>query len=308
MPNYILGPYGGDENPLMPLGQVHIFAGESGAGKTTLLLQLLKAMQTGEELFGMIPTAPQKVVYVTFDRSEVETMVTVKRVFQEVEPKFDILKLRVTKPLDARSADHRLESTLNTIRDKFPEATVYVIDAFAILCPHGNINDYLNVAEWLQRIQDFTEKTGVAIIGITHSAKEREGARVIAPRQKMLGSVAGAGFTSCGVVVMRTKPDSDDRTVYLLPRNSPEFTVQCGLDQFGRLCPDMRELDDKQFYFWTKLQEHWTPGQIFTLGDTMAIAQQLKVSKPTAHMWLQGFIKDGRLTKGGHGKYYLTPP
>ena len=297
---YILGPPDDDSDPIMPLGKVHIIGGASGAGKTTLTFQLLKAMNEGGEFFGL-PTANHPLVYVTLDRDREETTGTMKRV--GLDPALvPFIEARVTLSKENIQIDDRMELLLNSVLERYPAAKIIIIDGIVMLAPHGQINNYLYMAEWLQRAREYCKVRGVTILGIAHTSKARQGEEILDPRQKILGSVAGAGFTSCMLLVDKYKPEDADikRRLYILPRNSADQAIDAVLDDKGCIVQDTQSDEDRKWFLMQVLQRSPRP---LSMLDIMTSMAKVGGSRASIYRYLKQLVASGEVERIGRGTY-----
>lgn len=311
---YILGPQEEGKCPVMPCNQVHTIAGGSGTGKTTLVFQLIRAMQEGTDFFGL-KTQRHPLAYITFDRDEEETVETIERIWPEAcdtdalkVTGIPIICLPIVKPdAQRRGQDHRMDAAFATILAKAPEARAWIMDGLYTLCPDGDLNNYLNVAEWFQRMRDFCKANDITLIGITHAPKQREGNRIIEPRQMLLGSVAGGGFSSSGIVIFQDKPESDNRTIYILPRNGANIRINAVFDHNGALRESAVELENIALYLWEAVLAPMPSEQVFSLQDLMPAMEKVQAARPTVHRHLNQLVAQGKVRKIKYGLYQLAP-
>jgi hypothetical protein len=277
-----------------------------------LVFQLIRAMREGSEFFGL-KTQQHQLVYITFDRDEEETLETIERVWPEAVNTdaiavtgVPIICLPISKPGLQRGMDHRLEAAFAAIRREAPEASVWIMDGLYTLVPDGDLNNYLNVAEWFQRMRIYCKANEITLIGITHAPKQREGNKIIEPRQMLLGSVAGGGFSSSGIVIMQEKPDSDNRLLYILPRNGANMKFNVGMDSNGCLRESAVELENISLYLWEAVIGQLPDGATFTLQDLMPQMEKVGCTKPTVHRHLSGLVAQGKIRKIKYGTYQVA--
>lgn len=231
---YILGNPNAEAvppTPTMGLHQVHLFAGSSGTGKTTVLFQLIDCMKRGEPFFGR-PTQWHPTVYATIDRTELETELTAERVGlpRDFVPHYRFKFVRAD-PED--KDDHRIERLILGCKNLHPDMKILIIDGITLFAVHGKINDYQEMAGWYQRIGDFARDHDICIIGVTHTPKQREGNKILDPRQMIIGSSSQGGCSGSLFVIEST--GKDRWKMHILPRDLPEDDIEITKDDRGRL-------------------------------------------------------------------------
>lgn len=310
MADWILGPSDGAQFPAMPTNQIHMAAGGSGAGKTTVLFQMIKAMKEGKDFFGY-PTRDWPAVYVPYDRDTDETEYTMARVGITPE-QLPILPMEIVYP-PANLPDNRFMLDMQKVRNAFPRAKLLIVDGFYTLVPYGLINDYLRVAAFMQMARRFCRDNDITIIGVAHSPKQRQGNMVMDPRQMIQGSVAGGGFSSCGVVIIREKEDSEcaNRYLYILPRNCPDKKLAIGMGADGLDAkywqveqPKGRRRSEAHENFVELLKSYGQ--EMFTMSQVAKDAGGLGISRGSINQWLGEMVAFGDVERVKHGLYRLA--
>lgn len=299
---YILGSPENGDAPIMGLGRVHMIGGASGAGKTTLLFQLIGAILNGDDFLDY-PTQYHPFVYCAFDRDEEETGDTLRRIGLNPDDVPSMtLKMEEAPPISQR--DMRWLKTLEAIRAAHPLAKVIFIDGFYILVSHGNINNFLSVACFLAKVREYCQEKGVTIVGVAHTSKQKQNDKIVDPRQRLLGSVAGAGFTSCGILVERNKPENDDgrRSIWVLPRNSEDAKYEMRVDYKGRFVPD-RETEADRLLALESFIENRAVGEEIPVADILKHMSNFKASRTTVYRYLARFVLEQKVVKLKHGAY-----
>lgn len=278
----------------MPETEINLLAGPPGVGKTTLALQIGTDIQDGIAVWGR-RTFPTGMVIVSLDRSS--------NAHQRMIGNMSIPSSRFAF-FSARNIETSIEIIIRTCANQFPQHKLLFIDGFATLC--DGPSDYLRSSQFLRIAGTHCEQYGRTILGSVHSAKTKEGEHYTNPRQRILGSVAWAGFADLIVTMDPAKPDDPEdlvRIVHVLPRLSREFTLKYQR-QSDRLVPwedpveaDLLSLLD----FWLGAQafEREIPKREFVSygKDTCSIAER------TVEKWLTGKIESGLLERPKKGTY-----
>lgn len=302
---WFLGPDpGGGPLPVMPLGRIHMFGGGSGTGKTRLLYQMIKAAQSGEDFLGY-PTQFQPVTYCAFDRRVEEQEETMRAV--GLDPATVPHHYIKVPPMPSNGMpDNRALTLINDVLNANPATRVLILDAMFILAAHGQMNNYCIMAEWLQRLGDMCDAMGIAIIGVVHSSKQREGQRITDPRVSITGSVATGGFTSCQIIVETpdSKKEPDKRLIWVYPRNARQQCFEMEFNEQGVLVPDKKSEADKIYTLEHKVFAE--AGKPLTLNEIAALMKgQLGASLASTKRYLATLVEQKSVVKVGHGLYTL---
>lgn len=290
---------------LMPSNQVHLLGGPSGAGKTTLAFQMLDALRRGDGNFlGRKILMPMKIAYISADRASNSVQETLDRVGVDF-PVFSI----VDKALEGK----------NLINDVFPMLTatygyrpnfVY-IDGFTGLCPDGTANNYLAVATWLASLQRYCQAKQITLVGACHTAKIREGEEIRNVRQKVLGSVAWAGYSETIILIEppeNTKVEDSKKAVYLLPRNKPEEKIFVYMEDGKYVLHQSMAHDSNasDFIIETVIPDvSLSPNRTLDYAAIWRVAESKGVNRRTFDRYLARLVEKGKLRKRGKGVYVV---
>lgn len=297
-------PFASDSRPLhdrwivdrlMPEREVHLLAGAAGAGKTTLAMQILSAIQSGTDVFGY-RTHPTKVVIVSNDRS----VASHSRMIDGMSVPADRFQF-----FSQRNRFADIETIVKNCAMSYPGCRLIFIDGFATLVPNGKLSDYNEVANFLRRCGRLCEDYNMTILGSVHATKTKEGERFPNPRQRVLGSVAWAGFSDLILVVDPAKPDDPNdpfRIVSVLPRNAGEFNLRFRREN-GLLIP----VDEAIEADLLSLLDFWLLGQSFDREfPTREVLQEAKkhtIPERSAERWLEKACDGGRVARVRKGLY-----
>lgn len=222
---------------ILAVKEVSLFGGPSGASKTTLVWQIIVNWSAGESVFGHA-SYPLPYAYISVDRSERSVRRTLRRmeINTEAVPIMSAVDMSLTT----------LEGVLKAASGRFPGARVFFIDGFASLTPEGKINDYNTVAAFLASATRNCEKYNITIVGIVHAAKTRENEKYLNARQRILGSVAWAGFSDTIFYIEPTDAENATcgmRKFEILPRNAKNEVFELELTSNGTLIPSTRKVE-----------------------------------------------------------------
>jgi AAA domain len=292
---------------ILPQREIHFVAGPSGAGKTTWLFQMLGDWSRGLPVFGKT-SYPVPVAYISCDRSLDTTQRTIERATRGIGLDLPIfcanhmkLKLHGGKSVENL---HRIVRT-KCEQEGLPPRRLLIYDGFASLCPDGKISDYNTVSTWLGDLADYCRDMDLTIIGLVHSTKTKKGEEFANPRQKILGSVAFAGFSETVFCVEPKSPEDPNdsrRYLYVLPRNSKEQRFLMAFDDAGRLVERSEGGSGEEGMDFV-LESFLTPGREFGTREFVAWAIRKNVPERTAERYLVRAVDRGEVRKLSQGKY-----
>ena len=236
---------------------------------------------------------PLPYAYISVDRSERSVHRTLKRMGIQPDsiPTMSAVDLKLTT----------LVEVIREASTRFKEARVFFIDGFASLTPEGKINDYNTVAGFLANATRQCAHYNITIIGIVHAAKTRENEKYLNARQRILGSVAWAGFSDTIFYIEPTDAENATclmRKFEILPRNAKNEVFEMELTANGTLVPSTRVDDqDKQATdFLTELAQ----GEEFTFNDFVF---STGLSRSWAHKVIGKLLAANRISKVKKGQY-----
>ena len=215
---------------ILPCREIHLIGGASGSSKTTLMFQILHKWQRREEVFGY-KSFPVPMAYVACERSMASTQRTIDRCAVELNcPTISAVDRKWTKDTD--TAFDRISAHL--LREH-PTTKLWYIDGLQALTPGGKNNDYSFVQKFLTGITNVCQDHDITILGSVHATKTKEGERYMNPRQRILGSVAWAGFSETIIILDQIDPEdpASRREIQLCPRNAPQGRFDYDLDSNG---------------------------------------------------------------------------
>ena len=285
---------------IMPEHEVHLIAGPSGAGKSTLAIQLfLKDYLAGNKIFGL-DTRTRPVAYVSCDRS----LASFRRAMDRHGLPYDAFPASIARSIPAVGVKSKLYSIL--VWAQAHRAHLVVIDGFGSLVPGGKLSEYSIVAEFLTEAQRVCEDFDLTILGQVHATKVKDSETISNPRQRILGSVAWAGYSDLIITVDEEDPDnpaSSARRVHVLPRDSSPFTLRYNLDAGGRLVSleDQVELDLHSILdvMLTKIPLD----RELRTQDLILMGFAEHVGRATIENWITAAVAAGRLDRVRRGWY-----
>src|SRR4030095_11825091 len=152
------------------------------------------------------------------------------------------------------------------------------------------------------------EQYNTTIIGILHSTKTKENERYLNPRQRIAGSVAWAAYSETILLLEPIKPENSNdhrRTLWVLPRNAAEFTVDYTFNENGQLVElAIQEEQDK----YEILLQLIPVDNAITRDHILDLALNLGIGKTKCDAWLAQCLENGRLTKPSRGNYQRVKP
>lgn len=284
---------------LLKAGKVHLLAGPSGSGKSTWLLETL-AMEwsKGQAVLGY-PSHPAPWVYISADRNTDSVLETMERIGIPEDA------VRIYSMTDA----HGLLDISDVIRRCLamePKPELVVIEGMASLLK-GSHNQYQVVAKFLQTLGLICTEKDITIIGVLHSTKCKQGEEFLNPRQRILGSVAWASYSETVLLLEPLGLEQDGTTplrkLFVLPRQTKEFSIDLQVDEKGRLRPvDTKikgedDLNDALAYAYLQTLK---PAETFTTSDFI---DRLQIPQRTAERLLSRLLEQSQIIKVARGKY-----
>lgn len=284
---------------ILPFGEIHIIAGASGVGKTTWGFQFLHDLAQGRPILGY-PSHPVPFIYVSCDRSHESVVETLERL--EIDP--------ATIPyIDARTipddGTDSFDKLIVASRALVPGVRLIFVEAFSLMIPQkgSHLDFYRMTARYLASVAKRLARERLILIGTVHSPKQREDAKIIDPRQSILGTVAWGAFVETIIVIQRVNPmntKDQNRQLYLLPRNAREQSYEYDLDERGRfveihpeiVCNSMDEAVDR-----------WAAGFEIGYEKFQTQATRLGISRSTLDRWLHQKVDGGVLRRVAKGVY-----
>lgn len=280
---------------ILPERELSLLAGPSGGSKTTWLFQSLQLWREGQDVHAH-HSHPCPFVYASLDRSQESAEETMERVG------IDVSSIPLLRGVEENISS--IEGLLNLAKTKVPDARLFMIDGFATLVPGGKTNDYHSVANFLRNITRLCKKHDITILGLIHAAKTKENEKYLNPRERILGSVAWAGFSETLFFIAPTAPDNvvdNCRLLEILPRQSAQERFELELDNRGRLIPSKRRIeqdnDTVSFLDGIPLEEDFSVDEL---------AANLKVRRAKAYSILKQLVENGAIARVGSGTYRRT--
>lgn len=292
-PKYLIGT-------ILPAQEVHLIGGPSGSGKSTWVLQtLVLDWQQGKDVLGF-KSHPVPWVYISADRS----LASVHRTLERMH--IDPMLLRIYSAVDEHCTE--LSTIIETCIKMEPKPRLLVIEGLQSLLEGSERaqNSYKPVAKFLITLAAICKLENLTIIGIVHTAKMKSDSEYLNPRQRVSGSVAWAAYSETILLIepvpSETVQVSPERTLYVLPRNSKEFTVPLVFEDAGRLLEVTDTVEAAVFMgTFSKL----TPHKDYTLNELL---QLTCLALSTLQKRLKEAIKSGRMVKVSHGVYRIVRP
>ena len=280
---------------LIPVRQLHLYAGPSGAGKTTLLLQMLEAIQRVEPFFGRA-THPVPFVYVSCERNKEGTDSTFARCA------ISTASFPIIDGIGFKSPD----AIIKKVMELHPNTRLIVIEGIAMLTDDRmRDSDYGAVGRWLRKIVAECYTRDITVIGTVHSPKMKEKERYENPRQRVHGSVAWAAVCDTIILVEPSKDSPLVRDVHILPRNSAELRLEMTFENGdGRLIPvDGVSMNQSWMRQWlVKQKGDWSTAELIQAGEN----DPIPISERTVKRLLAWAIGAGFVEKLHKGLYRAT--
>lgn len=290
---------------LFPRREVHILSGPSGAGKTRWWFQIIDMWQRGEDLFGR-KSYPDPYLFVSCDRSMESLGITLEGL--GLRGRIGPMVSLVDEDRGFGVAELMLDE-LNLDGDSFEavlteDVRVVFIDAIDKMVPKGRTNDYQVVSDFLIGLTRLCQRYNLTVIGTRHTTKVREGNKILSPREKMLGSVAWAGF--CSTVAVLEPVDEEDegnrgRKLSIFPRNAAPEVHMYAMDDKGRVVE--KDIVDSAALDVFILS--YGSGDIVAFQAFKDWGNKVGVPERTLKRWLKDKVGMGLLRRMARGVYVV---
>lgn len=222
-------PYLLDE--VFPSNRVHLLAGVSDAGKTRLILPAMLQWAQGGLLWGR-QCHPVPWAYVIGDRLE-----------QEAHDSMNSMNINPSSvrciPAFGRHSKSYLQ-ILEAAAALRPLPEFLVWEGFSDMCGERKfeVKDFLgNIGAYCQGTKEFP--TGLTILGIAESPKQKPYEKYPNPRQRVSGSSAWSYHTSTILLLEGIKGDEElltgKRVLYVCSKNGKRRMLGADFDAQGRL-------------------------------------------------------------------------
>lgn len=276
---------------ILPCQQVHIIGGPSGVGKTRWTYWWIKDWLEGKTIFGY-ESRPEPTMYLATDRntaSLTETLTTI-----------GCLGL-----IEQQSIVYRTDVSIDMLHRRYPHIKVFIIDPISVFVPGYHLNDYGIVSSFLRHCSFVCERDEITIIGMIHATKIKEGARLINPRERLLGSAAWGAFAETLFVLGCDNPEVTNavRHFYILPRNWKEEKMYFTLENGWPKLADAPEEGDRYALFILQVPED----EAIPRTDLLRLATALGIAPASFDRYLKRAIDEGYLLKIRHGVYRKRP-
>lgn len=209
---------------ILPSRCVHLMGGPSGSGKTRWMFQAIAEWQQQGTVLGLPAKPLCKLAYVALDRTEESISETLSAIDPTIDMDWGSL-LGVT-------------ISASKLVDLYSSYDLLIVDGIAGLVPDGKIIDYYTVSKFLTNLTFQAKNANLTVLGILHTAKTKENESFKNPRQRIAGSVSWAAYSESIFILDPINPDDPTRNLrrlWVLPRNSSEFTKDYEFSPEGRL-------------------------------------------------------------------------
>jgi RecA-family ATPase len=287
---------------ILPSREVHLLGGPSGSGKTTWWFQIIQDWAAGRDVLGHA-SHPVPWAYISADRSEEGVLRVLERL--HIDPA-TIPFLSVVDE-DNDSASHYISKAL----EKFPTAKLLMLEGISSMVPVSSKQGdggYKAVTRFLRILGKLCRSHDITIWGSAHSPKMKAADRYTDPRQRVMGSVAWAGYTE-SIFIIEPPPSEDReqshrRTLMSLPRNAKQEYFDLAFNDQGRLVPWADEIDD---IFILEFFKKIGPGNSFT-RLVFNQAMEKYISETTCKRRLRGYEQSGHITQTDRGVFRVNVP
>lgn len=216
---------------VLPQGRVSLLGGVSDVGKTSFILPLLLEWEQGKPVLSK-PSHPVPWAYVSGDR-----------LLQDAHDKLNQLGIPKTaiRMIPASGRDHKgWLSILFAAARLVPRPEFLVVEGFSEMCGESRAEVITHLEEtgaMCQGCQEFP--TGLTVLGIVESPKQKPYERYPNPRQRISGSSAWGYKASTVLLLESVKGDeellTDRRVLYVCAKIGKRRKLDAQFDAVGRL-------------------------------------------------------------------------
>jgi hypothetical protein len=302
---------------IIPGGGITILGGAPGAGKTALVTGWACAWRDGRPIFGHAVQQPQRVAYITADRSWTQSA----RLWFDAAGFPEILhyslqddrafikgRLRDKDKLVTGIFAHCLQQlAIACPGGRLPFGLLVIVDPISLFLG-GNLNDYFACAIACSEIRELCLRYGITVLGLAHAAKQKGASkdRYSRLQDRIAGSTAIAGYSDTQIYL--ASPDEAEEDHYLCewsPHHAPTETFFLDRGDDGLFVPIRGATEilnltrmETQLLPLISAQLTMSTADIVSLGAT-----QLKQGRRSVERLLKGLLRRGQIEKPVRGQY-----
>ncbi len=270
---------------------INLIGGPSGIGKSTLLFQLLYEWSHGQRIFGKFKSFPCPFVYISNDRSTLETDRTLRRLgYGDWDiPIFGIEDIAATPSIEA-------------VFSRFRNVGLFVIEGLQAMIPEGSGDQNKREMAWAMGIRRTLAQRGAALLATTHVPKSKPdsghsrnnflmSASLHACMSTMISFDIPAAFRPGGP---RHGQRTGDREVLIHLRDHPDLLLNFTREQNGRF-----KLIDEDYVKEVNLDTWFDALPIGAIVSTKELQKRIEasgMSLATGYRWRRELEEDGRFT------------
>lgn len=294
---------------ILPAHECSILAGASGAGKTYLLMELVRAIQAGEDTFlghRFAQTLPS-VGYICADRTWAEKIVTATKV--GADP--NLIKVRSITD-DPLINERRLQTggmdLLFELMESLLPCDLILVDPMVIFFD-SSIKEYHLMGIPLITIGKWCRQRNVTVLGTHHSTKARTDFTFKRPQDRISGSQALLGFSSAQLFLMEPEEGGPPHhQFYVNSHTAAPTTIALKRGENGVFSlvgeyapmPEAEGLDPVAVAILESLPPE---GAGYAVGREFILQRVRNVSAPTVDRRLRDLVASGRAARVGRGEY-----
>ncbi len=260
-------------------GKLHLIAGKGGRGKTTLLLNLAATVSRGRK-FPCGAKSPQGRVLILSGEDGAEDTIRPRLVAAEADTQY----CEILNPLvgdDFFEVSQHLPELENKILD-CADARLLIFDPISAFIGSAENNSPTVIRSVLSRLHGMAERTGMAIVCVSHLRKGQEGDS----DERVLGS--GAWVHACRIVLGVTETEDHGPVLGKLKTN---ISAKEGVFPFSLELENQKDLGDVMKIDWGPPLSHTRYDEL-----TEAHSTQRGVKIADAHEFLVRQLSRGAVS------------
>lgn len=238
---------------------------------------------------------PGTFMYIAADRCKEEIEETMERC--DIEPGLF--------PYHALLDNQHTATNFYRLSEMDPNVKILFIEGADCLVDQGKISDNMAVAQFLKEAAEYARKRQIAVWFSTGAPKMKKGEEYVNPRDRVLGSVAWARYSSTIFSMAFGDPGmikDKSRILTIQPRNHAQREFWLSVNDNGCLyeLPTKEGALSRMRFLAQMPSSQWVEAK-----DLVLLGEGLNMSRATVYRHLKDFIEAGTMVKDENGRYMV---